>query len=95
MTALAAALQPRGVAADPTLADFGHDPWWLIVIKVLFVFLFLLLGTLITIWAERRVLGYMQNELDGRVRDRAVRLVRVVAVLPSGGSPVVRPGDQL
>ena len=45
----------------PTLADFGHDPWWLVIIKVLFVFLFLLLGTLIAIWAERRILGYMQS----------------------------------
>jgi len=62
MTALAAAGQARAVAAaDPTLSDFGHDPWWLIIIKVLFVFLFLLLGTLIAIWAERRVLGRMQN----------------------------------
>jgi NADH-quinone oxidoreductase subunit H len=51
------------VAGEPTLADFGHDPWWLIVIKVLALFLFLLLGVLITIWAERRVLGFMQNRL--------------------------------
>ncbi len=50
-------------AGDPTLADFGHDTWWLVVIKVLFVFLFLLLGTLIAIWAERRILGYMQNRV--------------------------------
>ncbi len=62
MTALAAAVQPRAVAAaDPTLSDFGHDPWWLIIIKVLFVFLFLLLGTLIAIWAERRLIGRMQQ----------------------------------
>jgi NADH-quinone oxidoreductase subunit H len=59
MTALAAA---RSVAAaDPTLSDFGHDPWWLIIIKVLFIFLFLLLGTLFMIWAERRVIGRMQQ----------------------------------
>ena len=45
----------------PTLSDFGHDPWWLVIIKVLAVFLFLLLGTLFAIWAERRVLGYMQS----------------------------------
>jgi NADH-quinone oxidoreductase subunit H len=45
----------------PTLSDFGHDPWWLVIIKVLGVFLFLLLGTLFAIWAERRVLGYMQS----------------------------------
>src|SRR5262249_56810603 len=50
-------------AGDPTLADFGHDTWWLVVIKVLFLFLFLLLGTIITIWAERRLLGYMQNRV--------------------------------
>jgi NADH-quinone oxidoreductase subunit H len=59
MTALAAA---RSVAAaDPTLSDFGHDPWWLIIIKVLFIFLFLLLGTLFMIWAERRLIGRMQQ----------------------------------
>ena len=61
MTALAAAAPPGHTAAYPTLADFGHDPWWLIIIKVLAIFLFLLLGTLFTIWAERRVLGRMQQ----------------------------------
>jgi NADH-quinone oxidoreductase subunit H len=45
----------------PTLASFGHDPWWLIIIKVLVIFLFLMLGTLFTIWAERRVIGRMQQ----------------------------------
>jgi NADH-quinone oxidoreductase subunit H len=40
---------------------FGHDPWWLIIIKVLAVFLLLLLGTLFAIWAERRVIGRMQQ----------------------------------
>jgi NADH-quinone oxidoreductase subunit H len=48
-------------AQDPTLADFGHDPWWLIIVKVLAIFLFLLLGTLFMIWAERRVIGRMQQ----------------------------------
>jgi NADH-quinone oxidoreductase subunit H len=45
----------------PTLASFGHDPWWLIIGKVLVIFLFLMLGTLFTIWAERRVIGRMQQ----------------------------------
>jgi L-asparagine transporter-like permease len=36
----------------PTLASFGQDPWWLIIIKVLAIFLFLMLGTLFTIWAS-------------------------------------------
>jgi NADH-quinone oxidoreductase subunit H len=46
---------------SPTLADFGHDPWWIIIIKVLVVFVFLMLGTLMAIWAERRVIGRMQQ----------------------------------
>jgi NADH-quinone oxidoreductase subunit H len=57
MTVLAAG--PSG--DNPTLASFGHDPWWLIVIKVVVIFLFLMLGTLFTIWAERRVIGRMQQ----------------------------------
>jgi NADH-quinone oxidoreductase subunit H len=48
-------------AADPTLASFYHQPWWLVVIKVLFVFLFLMITTLFMIWAERRVIGRMQQ----------------------------------
>lgn len=53
----------RASAADPTLASFGHDPWWLIVLKVVFIFVFLLLMTLFAIWAERRLIGRMQNRL--------------------------------
>jgi NADH-quinone oxidoreductase subunit H len=37
------------------------DPWWLTAIKVLIVFLFLMLTTLFMIWAERRVIGRMQQ----------------------------------
>jgi NADH-quinone oxidoreductase subunit H len=61
MTALGAAAPSGSTATYPTLADFGHDPWWLVIIKVLFVFVFLLLGTIIAIWAERRLLGRMQQ----------------------------------
>src|SRR5260370_327691 len=48
---------------DPTLASFGHDPWWLIILKAVVIFVFLLLMTLFAIWAERRVIGRMQNRL--------------------------------
>src|ERR1700730_14901554 len=48
-------------AADPTLASFYHQPWWLVVIKVLFVFIFLMVMTLFAIWAERRAIGRMQQ----------------------------------
>ena len=47
--------------ADPTLASFDHEPWWLVLSRSSFVFLFLMLVTLFTIWAERRVIGRMQQ----------------------------------
>ena len=28
------------LAQDPTLADFGHDPWWLVLIKIVVAFVF-------------------------------------------------------
>lgn len=40
------------------LAD---DPIWLVLIKVVVIFAFLVLMTLLTIWAERRVIGRMQH----------------------------------
>ncbi|WP_348650143.1 MULTISPECIES: NADH-quinone oxidoreductase subunit NuoH [unclassified Solwaraspora] len=48
------------MAQEPTLSDFGLDPWWLILIKVVFAFVFGLLGTLLGVWFERRVVGRMQ-----------------------------------
>ncbi|HEX6501578.1 MAG TPA: NADH-quinone oxidoreductase subunit NuoH [Micromonosporaceae bacterium] len=48
------------LATDPTLQDFGHDPWWLILIKVVAVFAFLVLMTLFTINFERKVVARMQ-----------------------------------
>jgi NADH-quinone oxidoreductase subunit H len=57
MTALAAA-PPSNI---PTLTSFGHDPWWIVILKVLIIFVFLLVAALITIWAERRVIGRMQQ----------------------------------
>ncbi|NUT32246.1 MAG: NADH-quinone oxidoreductase subunit NuoH [Hamadaea sp.] len=48
------------LAQDPTLEDFGHDPWWLILIKVVAVFVFLVVMTLFAIWYERRVVARMQ-----------------------------------
>ena len=48
-------------AADPTLASFSPLVWWIIAIKVVVIFLFLLLFQILMIWAERRVIGRMQN----------------------------------
>ncbi len=47
------------LAQDPTLADFGHDPWWLIIIKVLGAFIFGAIGTVLGVWFERRVVARM------------------------------------
>ncbi|HEY7145168.1 MAG TPA: NADH-quinone oxidoreductase subunit NuoH [Streptosporangiaceae bacterium] len=60
MTALAVAAQPRSAPA-PTLTSFGQDTWWLILLKVGAIFAFLMLATLFMIWAERRVIGRMQQ----------------------------------
>src|SRR5438309_5073711 len=43
------------------LSIFGHDPWWIIVIKTVVIFVFLMLTTIMMIWAERRVIGRMQQ----------------------------------
>src|SRR6204780_3167412 len=55
---------PHRLAAPPTdstLSDFNQLIWWMVLLKVGIVFLFLLLTTMFMIWAERRVIGRMQN----------------------------------
>ena len=42
---------------------FGIDPWWLVLLKVLVIFVMLVLLTLFTIWWERRVVSRMQNRI--------------------------------
>jgi NADH-quinone oxidoreductase subunit H len=46
--------------AQGSLDQFGHDPWWLVVGKVVAVFVFLVVMTLFAIWYERRVVARMQ-----------------------------------
>src|SRR5215813_157945 len=46
---------------DPTLASFYGQPWWMIVLKVVVIFAFLFVLTLFAIWAERRLIGRMQQ----------------------------------
>jgi NADH-quinone oxidoreductase subunit H len=48
-------------ASRVTLASFNHQPWWMILLKVVVIFAFLMLTTLFAIWAERRVIGRMQQ----------------------------------
>jgi len=49
------------LAQDPTLADFGTDPFWLVLIKVVAVFVLLVAMTLFSIVFERKIVAYMQS----------------------------------
>ena len=42
------------------MIGFGHDPWWLVLIKAVAIFVFLLLTVLAAILIERKILGRMQ-----------------------------------
>ncbi|MBF4163899.1 NADH-quinone oxidoreductase subunit NuoH [Nocardioides acrostichi] len=66
MSALTAAAIP---SADTTgsLAAFGHDAWWIILIKTVGVFGILVLLTLFNIWWERRVVARMQHRIGPNV----------------------------
>jgi NADH-quinone oxidoreductase subunit H len=54
-------------AAPPPDAGFGHDPWWVVGLKVLLVFVFLVVLTLFNIWFERRVVARMQQRVGPNV----------------------------
>jgi NADH-quinone oxidoreductase subunit H len=53
--------------ATGELSGFGHDPWWVILIKTLLIFLILVLLTLFNIWWERRVVARMQHRIGPNV----------------------------
>ncbi len=48
------------VTVTEALAD---TPWWLSLIKAVFIFVFLVVSTLVMIWAERRVVARMQQRI--------------------------------
>jgi NADH-quinone oxidoreductase subunit H len=43
------------------MSVFGNDPWWIVLIKVVFVVVFLLAITIFNVWYERRLVGKMQQ----------------------------------
>ena len=49
------------------LEQFGHDPWWIILIKAVAIFVILVLLTLFNIWFERRVVARMQHRIGPNV----------------------------
>ncbi|GFG51614.1 hypothetical protein MAGR_30550 [Mycolicibacterium agri] len=75
------------------MIGFGHDPWWLILVKTIAVFVFLLLTVLAAILIERKVLGRMQMRFGpNRVGPRGllqsladgVKLALKEGITPSG-----------
>jgi NADH-quinone oxidoreductase subunit H len=49
--------------AQPTLEDFGHDVWWIVLIKIVGVFAVLVAMTLFAIVFERKVVARMQQRI--------------------------------
>ena len=47
--------------SDNPVADFSDTPLWLSLVKALFIFVYLLISTLLVIWFERRIIGRMQQ----------------------------------
>ncbi|MFV0134314.1 NADH-quinone oxidoreductase subunit NuoH [Streptomyces sp. HMX87] len=54
-------MSPYLAAED--LSMFGRDPWWLILIKAVFCFAFLMVTVLISIVMERKVVAWMQRRI--------------------------------
>ncbi|MFC1230417.1 MULTISPECIES: NADH-quinone oxidoreductase subunit NuoH [Streptomyces] len=51
-------MSPYFAAED--LSMFGRDPWWLVVVKAVFCFAFLMVTVLIAIVMERKIVAWMQ-----------------------------------
>ncbi|QMU22133.1 NADH-quinone oxidoreductase subunit NuoH [Gordonia rubripertincta] len=82
----------------PDLADFGHDPIWLIVLKAVAVFAFLVLNPLVAILLERKIMARMQSRIGpNRVGPRGilqsladgVKLALKEGIIPSGVDKVI------
>ncbi|HKA67729.1 MAG TPA: NADH-quinone oxidoreductase subunit NuoH [Actinomycetes bacterium] len=55
--------EPAPQPETPSLAGFGVDPWWLILLKAVAIFVMLVVIVLLTIWGERRIVGFMQQRV--------------------------------
>ncbi|MEE1930981.1 NADH-quinone oxidoreductase subunit NuoH [Streptomyces sp. TRM 70351] len=57
------AIQPGLTLAAEDLSVFGQDPFWLIAVKAVFCFAFLMVTVLISIVMERKVVAWMQRRV--------------------------------
>ena len=63
MNVLAATSSSLAAENQPTLEDFGHDVWWIVLIKIVGIFVVLVLLTLFAIVFERKVVARMQQRI--------------------------------
>lgn len=77
---------------------FGNDVWWIVVVKTLMIFVFLVLLTLFNIWWERRVVARMQHRIGPNVHGPfgllqsladGVKLALKEDLIPKGADKVV------
>src|SRR3954454_23640274 len=61
------AFVPLAATGGDDLSLFGHDPWWVVLIKAVMIFVILVLLTLFNIWWERRVVARMQHRIGPNV----------------------------
>jgi NADH-quinone oxidoreductase subunit H len=54
-------------AVEPDLSSFGNDSGWVIALKAVLIFVFLVVLTLFNIWFERRVVARMQHRIGPNV----------------------------
>ena len=57
---------------------FGADPWWVVLIKVVVVFVAVLLWIIFNVWFERRIIAKMQNRI-GPIMNGPLGLPQTIA----------------
>jgi NADH-quinone oxidoreductase subunit H len=91
-------MSPELVFAADDLSAFGQDPWWVVLLKALLIFVVLVLLTLFNIWFERRVVARMQHRVGPNVHGPfgllqsladGVKLALKEGIIPTAADKVV------